>query len=975
MVTTGTDLASQTKPAEAPVGAQHAAPLHDASVRLPIERFFTKPAPDGPATGRVHPYDGVEWDTRSAAIIGEDGSVVFEQKDVEVPAFWSQTATNVVVSKYFRGPLAGRVIHHEKGEIRRETSVRQLIDRVVGTLRDWGLKDGYLADEEEAHVFADELTHLLLHQKVSFNSPVWFNVGVEEKPQCSACFILSVGDTMESILDWCRTEGMIFKGGSGSGVNLSRLRSSQEPLSSGGLASGPVSFMRGADAIAGSIKSGGKTRRAAKMVILNADHPDIHEFIECKAKEERKAHALGEAGWDMSLNGEAWTSVQFQNANNSVRATDEFMRAALEDCDWPLRAVTSGQVLETVRARDLMRHIAEAAWECGDPGMQFDTTVNRWHTCPNSGRINASNPCSEYMHVDDSACNLASLNLMKFMDDEGRFDTEAFRHAVAVVILAQEIIVGNSSYPTPRVTENARSFRQLGLGYANLGALLMSLGIPYDSDVGRAYAAALTALMTGHAYATSACIAARMGLFVGYEQNREPMLHVIRQHRDAAHQLDQQPTTPKQQGEGRGQVPFAAGESAFGGGSQFPVPGSDELLEAARSAWDEALSLGEAHGYRNAQVTVLAPTGTIAFMMDCDTTGVEPDIALVKYKKLVGGGVLRMVNHTVPRALGTLGYAPEEIEAIVAHLDATGTIEGAPGLREEHLPVFDCAFRAENGSRTITALGHIRMMGAVQPFISGAISKTVNLPSDASVEDVMDTFVQAWQHGLKAIAIYRDGSKRTQPLSTSAGERKVGLPTGQAGTKPEPVRRRLPETRESVTHKFSIEGHEGYITVGMYEDGSPGEIFVTMAKEGSAISGMMDAFATSISLTLQYGVPLADLVHKFSHMRFEPAGRTENREIPVAQSVVDYIFRWLASRFLSEEEKAELGILSEEVRARLAADYGTQGQFRIEVDKGNGKSSRNGESDAPPCMNCGWIMTRCGSCYRCENCGSTSGCS
>jgi ribonucleoside-diphosphate reductase alpha chain len=953
MTTTSTDLVSQTTP----VGAQHAAPLHDASLRLPIERFFTKPD--------IHPYDEVEWDTRSAAIAGEDGSLIFEQKDVEVPAFWSQTATNVVVSKYFRGPLAGSVVHHEKGEIRRETSVRQLIDRVVGTLRDWGLDDGYFVDEEEARVFADELTHLLLHQKAAFNSPVWFNLGVEEKPQCSACFILSVEDTMESILDWCRTEGMIFKGGSGSGVNLSRLRSSREPLSSGGLASGPVSFMRGADAIAGSIKSGGKTRRAAKMVILNADHPDIHEFIECKEKEERKAHALGEAGWDMSLNGEAWTSVQFQNANNSVRATDEFMRAALEDCDWPLRAATSGQVLETVRARDLLRRIAEAAWECGDPGMQFDTTINRWHTCPNSGRINASNPCSEYMHVDDSACNLASLNLMKFTDDGGNFDIEAFRRAVAVVILAQEIIVDNSTYPTARITENARDFRQLGLGYANLGALLMSLGIPYDSDAGRTYAAALTALMTGHAYAASARIAARMGPFASYEQNREPMLGVIRQHRDAAQQLVQQATTPKEQGEGKGPVP----------GSWFPIPAGGELWEAARSAWDQALSLGEACGYRNAQVSVLAPTGTIAFMMDCDTTGVEPDMALVKYKKLVGGGVLRMVNQTVPGALRTLGYTPEEIEPIVAHVDSTGTIEGAPGLREEDLPVFDCAFRAENGSRSITPLGHIRMMGAVQPFISGAISKTVNLPSDATVEDVMDTFVQAWQHGLKAIAIYRDGSKRTQPLSTSAGERKASLPTGQAGTKPEPVRRRLPETRESITHKFSIEGHEGYITVGMYEDDSPGEIFVTMAKEGSAISGMMDAFATSISLTLQYGVPLIDLVHKFSHMRFEPAGRTENREIPVAQSVVDYIFRWLAARFLSEEEKADLGILSEEVRARLAAEYGTQGQFRIEVDKANGGTSRNGESDAPPCMNCGWIMTRCGSCYRCENCGSTSGCS
>jgi ribonucleoside-diphosphate reductase alpha chain len=553
---------------------------------------------------------------------------------------------------------------------------------------------------------------------------------------------------------------------------------------------------------------------------------------------------------------------------------------------------------------------------------------------------------------------------------------EAFRRAVAVVILAQEIIVGNSTYPTPRITENARIFRQLGLGYANLGALLMSLGIPYDSDAGRAYAAALTAIMTGYAYATSARIAARMGPFASYEQNRESMLRVIRQHRDAAEELVQQATTNKEQGEGKGLSPETNPPLAEVPGSWFPVPGDGGLLGAARSAWDEALSLGEAHGYRNAQTTVLAPTGTIAFMMDCDTTGVEPDMALVKYKKLVGGGVLKMVNQTVPRALRTLGYAPEEVEAIVTHLDATGTIEGAPGLREEHLPVFDCAFRAENGSRSITPLGHIRMMGTVQPFISGAISKTVNLPSDATVEDVMETFVQAWQHGLKAIAIYRDGSKRTQPLSTSAGERPDGRPSGRkASAKPEPVRRRLPETRDSITHKFCIEGHEGYITVGMYEDGSPGEIFVTMAKEGSAISGMMDAFATSISLTLQYGVPLADLVHKFSHMRFEPAGRTENREIPVAQSVVDYIFRWLASRFLSEEEKAELGVLSEEVRARLAADYGTQGQFRIEVDKGNSGTSRNGESDAPPCMNCGWIMTRCGSCYRCENCGSTSGCS
>jgi ribonucleoside-diphosphate reductase alpha chain len=848
--------------------------------RLLISRRFTTP-------GR-QPYDEVEWETRVASIAAEDGKTVFEQRDVEVPKEWSQRATNVVASKYFRGPLvAGTVVHHERGEIKRERSVRELIDRVVGTITAWGRKDGYFADDDEAEAFEAELAHIILHQKATFNSPVWFNVGVEERPQCSACFILSVEDTMDSILDWCRTEGMIFKGGSGSGVNLSRLRSSREPLSTGGLASGPVSFMRGADAIAGSIKSGGKTRRAAKMVILNADHPDIVEFIDCKSKEERKAYALGEAGYDLSLDGEAWTSIQFQNANNSVRVTDDFMRAALDEGKWTLKAVTTGQTIETLPARDLLRKIAEAAWQCGDPGMQFDTTINDWHTCPESGRINASNPCSEYMHLDNSACNLASLNLMKFLKEDGEFDVESFRQAVTIMIAAQEIIVGNAGYPTELIGENANKFRALGLGYANLGALLMSRGLPYDSDAGRAFAGAVTALMTGHAYSASARLAARMGTFAEYERNRASMLAVVEKHRQALQRID---------------------------AALAPGP----LFAAATAAWDEALSLGAEHGFRNAQVSVLAPTGTIAFMMDCDTTGVEPDIALVSYKRLVGGGMIKMVNRTVPLALRTLGYGRDEIDEIVAYIDQDGVIEGAPHLKEEHLPVFDCALRPAKGTRCIAPLGHVRMMGAIQPFISGAISKTVNLPNESTVDEVMETFIEAWRNGVKAIAIYRDGSKRTQPVSTSRDG---------AGPVAKPVRRRLPDTRHSITHKFSIEGHEGYITVGTYEDGSPGEIFITMAKEGSTISGMMDAFATSISLTLQYGVPLKDLVNKFGHMRFEPAGMTQNREIPVAQSVVDYVFRWLGSQFMGEDEKAELGILSESVRARLEASYAKQGEF------------------------------------------------
>ncbi len=908
-------------------------------------RFFTTPG--------AHPFDEVAWERRSASIADESGQAVFEQHDVEVPAFWSQTATNVVVSKYFRGPL---------GTPQRETSARQLISRVVDQIAAWGVDGGYFASGEEAETFAAELTHLMLHQKACFNSPVWFNVGVEEKPQCSACFILSVDDTMESILEWSRTEGMIFKGGSGSGVNLSRIRSSREQLSSGGIASGPVSFMRGADAIAGSIKSGGKTRRAAKMVVLNSDHPDVLEFIECKAREERKAYDLGAAGWDMSLNGEAWASIQFQNANNSVRATDEFMHAVLEDRDWELRAITTGQALEVVKAREVLRRIAQATWDCGDPGMQFDTTINHWHTCANSGRINASNPCSEYMHVDDSACNLASINLLRFLDEDGRFDVEAFRHAVATMVWAQEIIVGYSSYPTAKIERNAKDMRQLGLGYANLGALLMALGIPYDSDAGRGYAAAITALMTGHAYATSATLAERVGPFAAYHKNREPMLRVIGQHREAAKAIAEADGTTSNLG---------------------------DLVAAARDAWDRALELGQAHGYRNAQTTVIAPTGTIAFMMDCDTTGVEPDIALVKYKKLVGGGLMKIVNNTVPVALRRLGYDEEQVDQIVRVIDEEGTIEGTAGLKEEHLPVFDCAFKAEQGRRSIHHMGHIKMMGAVQPFISGAISKTVNLPQEATVDDVMDAYTEAWRHGLKAIAIYRDGSKTVQPLSTGAGD--ASARNGPADVAGRAVRRELPDTRTSLTHKFKIEGHTGYITVGLYDDGSPAEVFLSMAKQGSTIYGMMESFGRAISYALQYGVPLRDLVRNFSHMRFEPSGMTTNPEIPFAQSVIDYLFRWLASKFLNNDEIEELGILTPEVKQRMIerlehVEGGANGSNGNGEVAGNGHAEsaadvvqtgvlHGGQADAPACANCGWIMVRSGTCYRCENCGSTSGCS
>src|SRR5687767_3158011 len=836
----------------------------EASVRikpgLKIARYFSRAG--------VSPYDEIEWELRNASIINEKGKVVFEQNNVEIPKSWSLMATQVVVSKYFRGPL---------GTPQRENSVRQMIGRVVDTITGWGKKDRYFATADDAQAFSDELTHILLHQKACFNSPVWFNCGIEEKPQCSACFILSVEDTMDSILDWYRKEGVIFKGGSGSGVNLSKIRSSKEQLAGGGTASGPVSFMKAADASAGVIKSGGKTRRAAKMVVLDIDHPDIEDFIKCKVEEEKKAWALIEAGYDSSLDGPAYGSVFFQNANNSVRVTDDFMRAVQEDRDWQTKYVRSGEPCETFKARDLLRMIGESTYFCGDPGMQYDTTINDWHTCSNTARINASNPCSEYMHLDNSACNLASLNLLKYLREDGVFDTEAFRRAVDIVILAQDILIDNSSYPTAEIAANAHAFRELGMGYANLGALLMSLGLPYDSDAGRAYAAAVTALMSGQGYLQSSRNGAATGAFAGYEVNRQPMLRVLNKHRAQAYKISP---------------------------SHVPL----DLLTAARESWDLTCAEAEKNGVKNSQISVLAPTGTIAFMMDCDTTGVEPDIALIKYKKLVGGGMIKIVNQTVPHALKRLGYDKEEVRAIVEFIDENDTIEGAPYLKDDDLPVFDCAFKPANGIRTINYMGHIRMMGAVQPFISGAISKTINMPNEATVEDIIQAYMESWKLGLKAVAIYRDGSKRTQPLNTSKD--KDDTKSGTAESKEtRPLRRKLPDERRSITHKFDIAGHEGYIIAGMYEDGQPGEIFITMSKEGSTISGLMDSFATAISIALQYGVPLRGLVDKFSHMRFEPSGFTKNPDIPMAKSIMDYIFRWLATKFLDGDAQQEAGVV------------------------------------------------------------------
>jgi ribonucleoside-diphosphate reductase alpha chain len=898
----------------------------DAEARVAPKRVFTIPGRD--------PFDEIEWENRDALIPGKGGPA-FEQRGVEFPKFWSQTATNIVAQKYFRGRLSSP---------ERERSVKEMIGRIVETIGGWGRAGGYFADDEEAETFEAELKAILVNQLASFNSPVWFNVGFEERPQCSACFILSIDDSMESILDWIRREGIIFRGGSGSGVNLSRLRSSQEQLSKGGYASGPVSFMRGADASAGTIKSGGKTRRAAKMVVLDVDHPDVEEFIWCKAKEERKARVLEQAGYDMSLDSPDWASIQYQNANNSVRVTDAFMEAVVEDKEWSLTARTDGTVVETLDARRLLRDIAEAAWQCADPGVQYDTTINAWHTCPNTGRINASNPCSEYMHIDDSACNLASLNLMRFRREDGEFDVELFQHAVDVVFLAQEIVVGYSSYPTTEIGRNALAFRQLGLGYANLGALLMARGLPYDSDEGRAYAAAITALMTGRAYRKSAEIAKRMGPFAGHQENRAAMLNVISKHRAAVGNIDHSHSVP------------------------------EDLLSAARRTWDEALDLGEVAGYRNAQATVLAPTGTISFMMDCDTTGVEPDFSLVKSKKLVGGGEITIVNKTVPMALDKLGYAPREIEEIVAYIDERNTIVGAPYVKTEHYPVFDCAI----GDRAIHYMGHVRMMGAVQPFISGAISKTVNLPETVTVDEVAQLLIESWQLGVKAIAIYRDNCKVAQPLSGQKDKDGAALLGGPVVGHPQ--RRRLPEDRTEVGRKFKVGEYEGYIHVGLFEDGTPGDIFVDIAKEGTTLAGLMNSFMISVSLGLQYGVPLEVYVSKFSHMRFEPSGLTNDADIRVAKSIVDYTFRWMGKKFLSPDQQEEAGILTPEVKARLAAAYAAAPEegaaaAALEAAPPGQTALFNSWEDAVECARCGGRMVRTGSCYTCRDCGTNTGCS
>jgi ribonucleoside-diphosphate reductase alpha chain len=900
----------------------------DDAASVGVKRYFTIPGRD--------PFEEVEWETRDAFIPGKD-KPVFEQKDVEFPKFWSQTATNIVAQKYFRGRMSSP---------EREFSVKQMIGRIVTTVGAWGRDGGYFADEAEAETFEAELKAILVNQLASFNSPVWFNVGFEEKPQCSACFILSIEDSMESILDWIRREGIIFRGGSGSGVNLAKLRSSKEQLSKGGYASGPVSFMRGADASAGTIKSGGKTRRAAKMVVLDVDHPDIDEFIWCKAKEERKARVLEQAGWDMSLDSPDWASIQYQNANNSVRVTDAFMEACEADADWNLTARTDGTVVETVKARKILRDMADAAWQCADPGVQYDTTINSWHTCPNTGRINASNPCSEYMHIDDSACNLASLNLMKFRREDGELDVEALTHAVDVLFLAQEILVGYSSYPTPEIEKNAKAYRQLGLGYANLGALLMARGLPYDSDEGRAYAAAITALMTGRAYRKSAEVARRMGSFAGYQRNAAAMIGVIAKHRAAVGNIETADSVPT------------------------------DLLTACRQAWDDALDLGEVSGYRNAQATVLAPTGTISFMMDCDTTGVEPDFSLVKSKKLVGGGEITIVNKSVPMALEKLGYAPRETEEIVAFIDERNTVVSAPYLKSEHYPVFDCAV----GDRAIHYMGHVKMMGAVQPFISGAISKTVNLPESVTVDEVAQLFVESWQLGVKAIAIYRDNCKVAQPLSG----KKDGQETLVTATPPVPLtqRRRLPDDRVEVGRKFRVGEYEGYIHVGLFEDGTPGDIFVDIAKEGTTLAGLMNSFMISVSLGLQYGVPLEVYVSKFAHMRFEPSGMTNDPDIRAAKSIVDYIFRWMGKKFLSTDQQEEIGILSPEVRARLAQSYAAlEGKppaaeaAPVEAAPPGQTALFNNWEDAVECARCGGRMVRTGSCYTCRDCGTNTGCS
>ncbi|VVB74010.1 Vitamin B12-dependent ribonucleoside-diphosphate reductase [uncultured archaeon] len=953
-----------------------------------IQRRYTKEG--------VHPFDLVAWESREATILNAKGKVIFSQKGIEIPSSWSQSATNIVASKYFRGKL---------GTSDREYSVKQMITRVVKTISDWGRNGGYFTSPEEIAAFESELSYLLVNQMAAFNSPVWFNVGIEKRPQCSACFINSVDDDMRSILNLAVTEGMLFKYGSGTGSNLSCLRSSREHLSTGGMASGQVSFMKGFDAFAGVIKSGGRTRRAAKMVILNVEHPDIRDFVWCKAKEEKKAKDLIALGYDGSLDGEVYENIFFQNANNSVRVSDEFMQAAAADKEWQTKNVTDGTVIETLKARNLLGEISQATWECGDPGLQFDTTINKWHTCKNSDRINASNPCSEFMFVDDSACNLASVNLLKFYDaSTGKFDLDGYKHAVSILIFAQEIIVGSSSYPTAAIERNSLDFRPLGLGYANLGALLMANGLAYDSDEGRNYAAALSSVMTGYGYYISAALAKRVGPFHHFPVNRDTFREVIVMHLDCSKKID------------------AKG-----------VPAN--LHKGAVDCWNMAFAEGVANDFRNAQVTCIAPTGTIGFMMDCDTTGIEPDMALVKYKWLVGGGNMKIVNGTIKMALVKLGYTEQQIVDIASYIEATDMIEGAPHLKDEHLPVFDCAFKPANGYRCIHHMGHVRMMAAVQPFVSGAISKTVNMPKEATTEEIFDVYKQSWEMGLKAIAIYRDGSKGTQPVTVTKKVKEVDS-IGTEATKEltreivrevivqQPVRVKLADERKAITHKFSISGHEGYLTVGLYDSGQPGEIFITMSKEGSSVSGMMDAFSTSISIALQYGVPLKTLVKKFTHMRFEPSGFTSHPNIRFAKSMMDYIFRWMALKFLSREEQLEVGVNLDFEEATISDDeekvagaetasvtpipvatnapapvatnsVPTVGGFSGSTPPGTGTSSsgrtttpiiakataknsrvsfQNSE-DAPACHACGSIMVRNGACYKCLNCGGTSGCS
>lgn len=909
---------------------------------LQIRRRFTSPD--------KHPYDEITW-TRRDAVVGSGDKKVFEQKDVEFPDFWSNNAVNIAASKYFRGKL---------GTAEREWSAKQMIDRVVKTARLWGEKYGYF-DADNAQVFEEELAHLMIYQKAAFNSPVWFNLGAKEHPQCSACFILSVEDTMPSILDWIKTEGMIFKGGSGAGISLSTLRSKNESLGAGGKASGPVSFMRGADAVAGMIKSGGTTRRAAKMVVLGIDHPDVMEFIRCKADEENKVRALMEAGYDMSnLNNEAWNSIQFQNANNSVRLTDDFMRAVEGGEQWQTHYVTTGEVADAYDARQIMREIAQAAWECGDPGLQFDTIINDWHTCPNSGRINASNPCSEYMHIDNSACNLSSINLMKFIDERGVFLVEDYKQAIRIMILAQEIIVSGSSYPTEKITKNSHDFRQLGLGYANLGALLMYYGYAYDSDEGRAWAGALASVLAGEAYRYSADIAQHIGPFAGYEINREPMLRVMNKHRLAAYALN------------------------------TDILGNEELAQTAQRVWDQAIQNGERYGYRNSQVTVIAPTGTIALMMDCDCTGIEPFFSLVTMKQLVGGGWMKLVCRSAEVALRRMGYGEHEIATIVQYITDNGTIEGAPGLKEKHLMVFDCAARPANGKRSISWQGHVKMVAAVQPFISGAISKTFNMPNEATVEEIFDAYMMAWRLGIKAFAVYRDGSKATQPLSVAHAKDKqkkkdAQMPLDLPASAP---RRKMPATRISETHSFSILEHRGYITYSMYEDGTPGEIFIRMAKQGSTLAGLLDAFAISVSLALQYGVPLRVLSRHFIYSRFEPSGFTDNQNVRIATSIVDYIFRYLSLRFLTETELAEFGMTPLEQKqekqhreseksyieeSEPVMPVQVAAEEMIDSTSVPKKDQAGYVSTDTVCQKCGGIMIRSGTCMTCLQCGEASG--